>query len=97
MGWLELQIKEMLIKVNGKSYKSKLMFIQEKDRYKLKILFKSWKTLFIGLRSFGSRGVNMPEGISESAFALEMECPRVLSFEGAGASFDNFDYSPNNY
>ena len=39
-----------------------------------------------------ARGVNLPEGLSESSFCLEMECFRITkSISGVNTSFDAYD------
>lgn len=44
------------------------------------------------MKAFKSRGVNLPEGISESAFCLEYNCARALKVQGGkSASFDTID------
>jgi len=85
----------MMIKIKGRKYKADLLFLGNKDRKKLRSLFIIWKRLFVGLRNFNSRGVTIPEGISESAFALVMQCPRIIKVYGAKCSFDNFDLKGN--
>lgn len=68
----------------------RLLVIEEEDRPMLRNLFEAWKELCDGLRDFRSRAVNIPEGISESAFCLECGSARVLKVQGS-ASFDTID------
>jgi len=90
-----MRTEERKIRIGGKLHNARLLFVEESDRPKLRELFQSWKILFEGLKKFESRGSTIPEGISESAFALEFKVPRVISVEGAGASFDTFDLKQN--
>lgn len=68
-----------------------LLIIEESDRTHIRRLYDAWRDLFYGMRDFRSRGVNFPEGISESAFCLEYGSARVLNVQGTSASFDTID------
>ena len=45
---------------------------EERDRQNLAKMYSDWRSLSGDLRSYGGRGVNLPEVLSEGAFALEM-------------------------
>jgi hypothetical protein len=90
-----MQIRIVPIRIQGRTFQANLLFIEESDRTTIRSLFRAWKKLSSGMRNFKSRGINIPEGISESAFALEMRCPRVISVGGVRCSFDNFDLNHN--
>lgn len=79
------------ILIKGKEYDAVLLQAEEKDRDTIKKLYKSWLDLKVGLKNFESRAPNLPEGISESAFSLEFNCPRVLKVKGSSGSFDCYD------
>ena len=62
------------------------------DRLKLFSIYLAWRELCKNLNSMKARGVNLPEGLSESAFCLEMNCFRITeSISGANTSFDAYD------
>ena len=65
------------------------------------ILFKiynhDWRSLCDNLTKIRARSVNLPEGLSESAFCLEMGYWRFTnSISGANTSFDSYDPETNN-
>jgi len=62
------------------------------DRGKLAEIYLNWRRLSDQLRGLGGRGVNLPEVLSEGAFALEMDVLRVVkSISGANSSWDCYD------
>jgi len=62
------------------------------DRQTLKNIYTDWRNLCTQLNAVGARGVNLPEGLSESAFCLEMGAVRVTSsISGANSSWDCYD------
>jgi hypothetical protein len=64
----------------------------EDDRQKFSKMYRDWISLSKDLRSYQGRGVNLPEVISEGAFALEMNVLRVVkSIPGANSSWDCYD------
>ena len=83
------------IRLEGVPRRARLLLIEESDRPRLRQLFNAWKELFLGMRDFKSRGVNLPEGVSESAFCLEYGVARILKVQGSSSSFDTFNFSTN--
>jgi len=83
------------IVVDGTEYEADLLKAEEGDRPKLKKLYKAWVQLKMGLNEFESRAPNLPEGISEGAFSLEFECPRVLNVRGTPSSYDCYNPKTN--
>ena len=77
--------------VNSAVVELELQFWEESDRGRLKTLFNLWSALNSGMRAIASRGINLPEGISESAFCLDFDrnAGRALK----GGSFDAYDVS----
>lgn len=66
-----------------------LIIVEQKDKPKIRRLFDAWRALRIGLIEFDSRAVNIPEGISESAFCLINNYARVKKVTGpTSGSFD---------
>lgn len=74
---------------------------EESDRKELLEIYKSWRTLCDKLNVMQARSVNLPEGLSESAFCLEMKCVRTTGgVKNAGkikvnTSFDGYNSSNN--
>ena len=84
--------KKHKVKVFGKECELYLMHFDKNDAKKLKILFNAWKLLNVGMKKFGARGVNFPEGISEVAFCIFSGSTRLLSLKGSSSSsFDTFN------
>jgi len=79
------------ITIGEKKFDAELLWTEKKDRPKLKKLYKAWVELKNGLKEFESRAPNLPEGISEGAFSLEFDCPRVLDVRGTAASYDCYN------
>jgi len=69
-----------------------LMHFDKADSARLKKLFEAWRNLTIGMKEFRSRGVNIPEGLSEVAFCIFSGSSRLISLKGpASSSFDTFN------
>ena len=67
----------------------KIQIFEERDRKILFDAYVEWRKLCTHLSSLKSRLVNLPEGISESAFCLEMNAVRILeNISNANSSFD---------
>ena len=65
---------------------------EERDRQYLAKMYSDWRSLSEDLRAGGGRGVNLPEVLSEGAFALEMNVLRVVkSIPGANSSWDCYN------
>jgi len=80
------------VRINGSLCTLTVLKYEDSDRDRIKRLYNSWRELSVGMREFKSRGVNLPEGISESAFCLEYGCARALEVQGeTSASFDTID------
>jgi len=79
------------ILILGKKHEAVLLRIEKKDRTAIRKLYSSWLVLKKGLKNFESRAPNLPEGVSESAFSLAFNCPRVLQVRGSSGSFDCYN------
>jgi hypothetical protein len=88
-----MQIKNEIISLPEGSFNAELQFFEERDRVKLYSIYKNWRKLCSELNEIKARAVNLPEGLSEGAFALEMKSPRVSSIPGANSSFDCYNSS----
>ena len=92
LGYLLLKIKNEKILIEKKLYDAQLQYFGKNDQKKLKELYSYWKQLKSGMEQFKSRHPNLPEGISESAFAIFFNSPRVIKVFGkTSGSFDNYD------
>ncbi len=76
------------VKINSKQVRLEILKFNDLDRPKLKTIFKSWLSLSGLLKKVGSRGVNIPEGLTESLFCLEMNAVRVIKAYNSKGSFD---------
>jgi hypothetical protein len=84
-----MRIIERNIKLPEGHFDVKLQYFEEKDREVLLYIYDSWRDLCVNLKSYESRAINLPEGLSEGAFSLEMNVARLLgSISGANSSFD---------
>jgi len=77
-------------------FRSNVQEFNESDRCILANIYKEWRGLSDHLKQIGARGVNLPEGLSEGSFCLEMNMYRVdSSINGANTSFDAYDSNQN--
>lgn len=82
---------KLKIKIDGKEVTATFLVVEESDRATLRKMFDSWKNLSSKIKKFsGKRGLNIPEGITEMAFALELGCPKLDKLS-KGKKFDNYD------
>jgi len=82
--------KEELI-VNGSKVKAIVSIPEKKDRSMLKKLFFAWKTLNDAIKKISTRGINIPEAITENAFCLFFPSRRVIKVFGGKCSYDCVD------
>ncbi len=84
-----MRYEKIQANVNNAILNIELQFWEENDRRNLKHLFNLWKMLNDGMKLIRSRGINLPEGISESAFCLDFmpSAGRALK----GGSLDAYD------
>ena len=69
-----------------------LIQYDEKDRKIFYNIYKNWISLSTELRSIGGRAINLPEGLSEGSFCLEMNCVKMTKgISGANTSWDCYD------
>jgi len=83
---MKLDWKE--VNVNGVKVKAKVTIKERKDQKKLKKLYKLWSTLNKAIKSISTRGVNLPEAISENAFCLFFPAIRVVKLAKGKCSYD---------
>ena len=84
---MKIEWKEVNIK--GRKIKALLTIKEKSDKELLKKLYSDWKKLNDKLKAISTRGINLPEAISENAFALFFpDCMRVVGLKGMKCSFD---------
>lgn len=84
-------MKTEILKVSANVVEMKvtLQFFAEEDRYTLKRLFTLWNALNEGMKLIPSGGINLSEGISESAFCLDFN--KNTGRASKGGSFYAYD------
>lgn len=81
-----------VITIEGVQCRVELLCFEPADRARIRELYNAWRTLTDGMHAFGSRGINIPEGLSESIFCLEYNSARVINVSGpTSGSFDTID------
>lgn len=87
---MKIEVRDVLIE--GKKCKAKLMIIEQVDKVTIKKLYDKWRELCVGMDMFKARKINLPEGVSESAFCLFFSSARVLQIIGdTSGSFDTIN------
>jgi hypothetical protein len=82
IGWKEYNIK-------GNIFQAKVTIPEKEDRELLKRLYFDWNNLNKRLKAISTRGINLPETISENAFCLFFpDCVRVVSLKKGKCSYD---------
>ena len=80
--------------LSGSNYNATVQTFNNSDRPFMRGVYDKWRSLSNDLSSLKSRTVNLPEGLSEGAFCLEMGISRVISgIPGANSSFDCYDFN----
>jgi len=73
-------------KVNGKKINARVSIKEKGDRKLIKDLYHDWKKLNDRLKAIGTRGINLPETISENAFCLFFtDCVRTVGLKKVNA------------
>jgi hypothetical protein len=78
-------------------YEMEVLIFDEADRVVLREIYNDWRALCVKLNTLDARGVNLPEGLSESSFCLEMNCVRTsggtikAKNKKINTSFDAYD------
>jgi hypothetical protein len=84
---MKIEWKEFNIK--SKKIVARVSINEKGDRELIKKLYQDWKNLNDRLKKIGTRGINLPETISENAFCLFFpECVRVVKLKKGKCSFD---------
>jgi len=70
------------INLYGSICNSTLLQFNQDDKKEWKILWDSWNNLRVGLKGYDSRGPNLSEGLSESAFCLYSHSLKIMNIQG---------------
>jgi len=92
-------IKSNIILPEG-VFEADLDFFTQKDKYYLLKIYQLWRQLSKMLNKIGARSINLPEGLSESAFCIAMEVARLKKIyktnnKIANSSFDCYNLNEN--
>ena len=80
--WVEYSIK-------GKKIKAKVTIPEKGDKKILREIYFKWKELNDNLKKISTRGINIPDTLTENAFCLFFpEYVRIAKLEGEKCSFD---------
>jgi len=92
-----MRIETATITLPEGDFETELQYFEEADRATLFNIYSSWRNLCKSLNNIESRSVNLPEGLSEGSFSLEMGVARLnnSSIPGANTSFDCYDVADN--
>lgn len=75
--------------INGKNVDALVTVIEKGDRELIKKHYFTWKKLNDNLKAISTRGINLPEAISENAFCIFFQdCMRVVKLKKGKCSFD---------
>ncbi len=85
------EIRREKILIEKELYDAELQYFTKNDQKHIKDLYSYWKKLKSGMKEIKSRHPNLPEGISEGAFAIFFNSPRVIDVTGTSGSCDNYD------
>lgn len=84
-----MKIEWKKYQINNKLIEAKVTILENQDRELLRILYSDWKNLNDRLKAISTRGINLPETISENAFCLFFpEYVRVVKLKKGKCSFD---------
>jgi len=77
-------MKKIIYDINlyGTICNAELLQFEQNDKKEWKILWDSWDKLKAGLNNYDSRGPNLSEGLSESAFCLYSHSLKIMNIQG---------------
>lgn len=91
-------MKEEIVKIRLPEgvFETKVSVFDKSDKAALYRIYRLWRLLSSLLSKINARAINLPEGLSEGAFCLEMGVVRITdSISGANTSFDCFNLEKN--
>ena len=84
-----MKIEWRKFSIKGKEIEALITVTEKLDRRRIKRLFSRWKKLNDDIKKISTRGINLPEAISENAFCLFFpECIRVVKLKQGKCSYD---------
>lgn len=88
-----MKFENRILKLPEGKFETEVQIFEKKDRETFSKIYSNWRTLSEMLMPIRSRAINLPEGLSEGAFCLEMDTVRVIkNISGANTSFDCYDF-----
>ncbi len=76
-------------KIKGEKVNVYISELEKEDRELLRKLYFDWKNLSDGIKKISTRGLNIPEAITENAFCLFFpECIRISKEKGKKCAYD---------
>jgi Bsp6I-like restriction endonuclease len=86
--------KQAMLNLPEGDFCAEVMEFEQVDILKLWNIYIHWRELCGQLNMIGARGVNLPEGLSESAVCIAKNMWRFTSrINGANTSFDCYDFN----
>lgn len=84
-----MKIQWRRCEVKGKDIEALVTIPERLDRWRLRRLYFRWKKLNDSIKKISTRGINLPEAISENAFCMFFpECVRVVKLKQGKCSYD---------
>lgn len=81
-----------ILKLPEGDFETEVLIFEQDDVEELNDIYNGWRSLCLALNSVQARSVNLPEGLSETAFCLAKDYRRVSKkINGANSSFDCYD------
>jgi len=83
------------VQINGVTTSVEAFMFDAEDIEKISTMYTYWRDLSKLLKDFKSRAINLPEGLSESAFCICFDiknCGRVTKIERGSVSFDVINF-----
>ncbi len=73
-----MRLEKRILNIFGENYKAEIQIFEDKDRKVLKEIWELWIRLKELIHNFGSRSMNLPEILSESAWCLYSGSVRLI-------------------
>jgi hypothetical protein len=84
-----MKIEWKKYKIKRKTIEARVTILEKKDKKLLNKLYRDWKNLNDRLKGISTRGINLPETISENAFCLFFSnYVRVVKLKKGKCSYD---------
>jgi hypothetical protein len=84
-----MKIEWKNFKIKGKKITAQVSTLEEEDKELIKNLYFDWKNVNERIKKISTRGINLPEAISENAFCLFFnDFVRIVKLKEGRCSFD---------